>query len=256
MGGIFALGSVLQTPLTVAALAFLRVGTAIVFLPGFGERSVPQRVRVALALVFTMIVAPTVEMDGPNLALPALLPVLLTETLVGALFGLSIRVMIFLLQIVGSIAAQSMSLAQIFGGANSEPLPAFGHVLVIAGLALAMLMGLHIRLAEGLISSYLAIPIGTGISSAALAEFWTAKVSGVFSKAFSFAAPFVIAAFIYNLALGAINRAMPQLMVVLVGAPAITGAGLAMLAILSPLLLEAWRDAMSAVLAAPLGETL
>ncbi|MFC3118840.1 flagellar biosynthetic protein FliR [Jhaorihella thermophila] len=36
---------------------------------------------------------------------------------------------------------------------------------------------------------------------------------------FSLSAPFVIASLLYNLTLGAINRAMPQLMVTLVGAP-------------------------------------
>ena len=47
--------------------------------------------------------------------------------------------------------------------------------------------------------------------------------------AFTLAAPFVLVSVLYNLTLGVINRAMPQLMVVFVGAPVITGLGLAVL---------------------------
>ena len=47
-----------------------------------------------------------------------------------------------------------------------------------------------------------------------------------FALAFSLAAPFVTAALLYNIALGVINRAMPQLSVTFIGAPALTAGGL------------------------------
>ena len=64
---------------------------------------------------------------------------------------------------------------------------------------------------------------------------------------------FVVAALLYNLALGAINRAMPQLMVSFVGAPALTLGGLALLALSAPVILTVWRTAMDAALTTPLG---
>lgn len=242
-----------QAGLLVGFIVFLRVGAATAVLPAFGEQTIPTRIRLVLALAFTMIVAPAVDASGMVARLPILLPLLVTEPLVGLALGLALRLMIMVLQMAGSMAAQSTSLSQLFGGAAGEPLPAFGHVLMIAGLALAVLSGLHVRIAEALVASYLDFPIGLGVESAALADLWVQKVGDAFALAFSLAAPFVIAAFLYNLALGAINRAMPQLMVVLVGAPAITAGGLALLALLSPLLLQLWIDALSGVLSDPLG---
>jgi flagellar biosynthetic protein FliR len=55
----------------------------------------------------------------------------------------------------------------------------------------------------------------------------------------------------YNLALGAINRAMPALMVSFIGAPALSAGGLALLAILMPFLLSVWVDALKATMASP-----
>ena len=73
--------------------------------------------------------------------------------------------------------------------------------------------------------SYEILPMGLPVPAADVAAWGTARVAQAFALGFSLAAPFVIAAFAYNLALGAINRAMPQLMVAFIGAPAITAGG-------------------------------
>ena len=78
----------------------------------------------------------------------------------GLAIGIVIRLFVLALQIAGSIAAQSTSLAQIFGGATVDPQPAIGHVLLVAGLALAVMLGLHVRLAQVLILSYEILPAG------------------------------------------------------------------------------------------------
>nr|WP_232829426.1 flagellar biosynthetic protein FliR [Tropicimonas sp. IMCC34043] len=241
------------TSLLEAASVFLRIGAAMALLPAFSERMIPVRIRLAVALAFTAVVAPAVAAAPMPMEPSGFVRLLGTETLVGLVFGLALRLLVMALQIAGSIAAQSTSLSQLLGGAATEPLPAFGHVLVISGFALATISGLHVRIAEAFVNSYQVVPLGQLLSPDTLADFDIAKTGQAFSLAFSLAAPFVIAAFIYNLALGAINRAMPQLMVVLIGAPAITGASLAMLALLAPFMLQIWMAALDAALTDPLG---
>ena len=58
--------------------------------------------------------------------------------------------------------------------------------------------------------------------------------------------------FAYNVALGAINRAMPQLMVAFVGAPAITAAGLLILMLAAPVILHFWGVRLDRLIADPL----
>ncbi|MFY8145461.1 MAG: flagellar biosynthetic protein FliR, partial [Rhodobacter sp.] len=48
-----------------------------------------------------------------------------------------------------------------------------------------------------------------------------------------------------------INRAMPQLMVAFVGAPALTAGGLVLLALSTPLALAVWLAALNGFFAAP-----
>jgi len=246
-----------QSGLAVGLFVLIRVGAVMAVLPAFGERSVPERVRLMLALAFTAIVAPAVSADvmpviegGTGLMLA-----LLGEVAAGLALGLALRLFVLVLQMAGSIAAQSTSLSQIFAGAAVEPLPAIGHVMVISGLALAVMTGLHVRVAEALIGSYTILPPGQIPDPSIIADWGSARVGRAFALAFTLAAPFVIASFVYNLALGVINKAMPQLMVAFVGAPAITAGGLILLVLSLPIILSTWNDGFILFLANPFGAT-
>jgi len=250
--GLFGFG---QGGLVAAFLVFLRVGAAMAILPIVGESSVPGRVRLALAIVFTVIVTPAVA-DGFTTLQPTgfwITNLLFTETIIGLAIGFSLRMFVFALQIAGSIAAQSTSLSQLFGAAGVDPQPAIGHVLVIAGLALAVTLGLHIKIAGLFIYSYQVFEAGKLVPAIDLSAWGVARVAHSFGLAFSLAAPFIVASLIYNIALGAINRAMPQLMVSFVGAPAITAGGLVLLLVVAPFILAAWFAALDSFLLAPFG---
>jgi flagellar biosynthesis protein FliR len=231
-------------------MVFLRVGAVMLLLPAFGEQAVPQRIRLALALAFTVIVTPAVAPSLPP-ADPFPAAAFLTEVIAGLVIGFGLRLFIHALQIAGAIAAQATTLSQMFGGAGPEPQPAIGNVLVIAGLAAAVSAGLHIRVAELLIRSYGPLPAGVLPRMTDVVTLGTDQIGSAFAMGFALAAPFVIASVLYNIALGFINRAMPQLAVSFVGAPALTLGGLALLAIAAPFLIAFWLQALNAHLAAP-----
>lgn len=236
--------------LWAAFLVFLRVGAAMALLPAFGEQSVPQRIRLAIGICYTMIVLPIVaDQIGPYGG--AFVGPIAVEVLAGLVIGIGLRLFVHALQIAGTLAAQASSLSQLFGGQSNEPQPTMSHLFVMTGLALAVAFGLHIRIAELFVYSYDVLPLGTLPSGADVARWGLSQVSTAFSLAFQMASPFIAASLIYNIALGVINRAMPQLMVVFVGAPALTLGGLTLLALASPLLLQLWHRALITYLANP-----
>jgi flagellar biosynthetic protein FliR len=252
--GLAALLDLTEAGLAGFVLVFARIGGVMTLLPGFGERLIPARVRLGLAIAFTLVVWP---MLAPGLVTPApgrpFLQMLIIETSIGLMLGLAIRLIAIALQLAGSIAAQSTALAQIFGaGATPDPMPAIGNILMLGGITLAVASGLHVKAAIAMARSYEILPMGLPVPAADLAAWGTARVAQAFALGFSLAAPFVIAAFAYNLALGAINRAMPQLMVAFVGAPAITAGGLLILMLAAPVILHFWNGRLDATLADPL----
>lgn len=226
-----------------AAVVFFRVGAAMALLPAFGEQSVPVRVRLVLALGYTSLIIGALGPGAASSLHATSVPLALaTETIIGLSLGFAVRLFIIALQVAGTIAAQATSLAQFFGGAGVDPQPAISQLMVVSGLALAIMAGLHVRLAEYLIYSYTLLPPGAFPGAGLLAEWGVAQVARSFGLAFSLALPFVICSVIFNVALGVINRAMPQLMVAFVGAPAITAGALLMLLITLPLALPLWLE--------------
>lgn len=238
-----------QDWLWAALLVFLRVGAAMALMPAFGETVVPQRVRLGLAIAFTAIVLPVVV---PVQMPPAGVLAAGTEVLIGLMLGIGLRLFVLALQTAGAIAANAMSLAQLFGGTGPEPQPALGNLLTMAALALAVISGLHVKLASLFILSYQMLPAGTPLNQADVGQWGIAQISAGFQLAFVLSAPFALASVVYNLALGVINRAMPQLMVTMVGAPLLTGGALILMILTLPLILTIWREGFDAFLANPL----
>ncbi len=233
-----------------AALVFFRVGAAMAMIPAFGEQAVPQRVRLVLALAFALVVLPAVSDKLPMLDTGFVLPIV-SESLIGLALGFALRLFVMALQIAGAIAAQATSLAQMVGGPGPEPQPAITNLLVIAGLALSVATGLHVRVAEFLIGSYQLLPAGHLPDAKDMADWGLFRISTAFNLAFSLAASFSIAALLYNVALGVINRAMPTLMVTFIGAPALTAGGLLMLMLMAPPMLVYWLELLTHFFNAP-----
>lgn len=241
-----------QSLLWAGFVVFLRVGGTMAVMPAFGEMMIPARVKLAAALAFTVIVLPGALpfVRDPASDLPT--PVwLFAEMMIGLFLGLMLRLFVLCLQVAGMIAAQSTSLSQMFGGTTGEPQPAIGELLVLAGLAIAVHFDLHVKVTEIFLGSYQLLPPGAFPDGDLFRRWGLGGIAHCFALGFSIASPFVIAGLIYNVALGAINRAMPQLMVTMIGAPAQTLAGLALLMIALPTGLVVWHNAFESFLAAP-----
>lgn len=231
---------------------FLRVAAITSLIPVFGEQNLPMRIRLGAAVALSTVVAPAIPGEERLFSdVASSLAIIFVEIANGVIFGLGLRLMVVALQTAGAIAAQSTSLSQLLGNSGTEPMPAIGHVLVMGGLALAVTLGLHIHAVKFIINSYQLLPQNTFPGPDLVSKWGMRQVAHSFAFSFQLAAPFVIASVLYNLTLGVINRAMPQLMVAFVGAPVITAAGLILLMLSAPVLLSVWYEALTSLMTEP-----
>ena len=240
----------------VAMGVFARIGAAAFLVPGLGERSIPVRVRLMAALGIALVLAPIVSGLAPlSPRTPgALAAMLMAEAASGLVIGLAFRYLVFALQTAGMIAAQHLSVAQMFGaGVAPEPEPTISTLLAFGGITLALMAGLHVHLVAQFAGLYDVLPFGRFPLGAELGDWAVARVAETFALGVALAAPFVAVGFAYNLALGALNRAMPQLLVALVGVPAPVWVGMVVLALVLPALMDAWLVRLDRVMADPLG---
>jgi len=223
--------------LTVARLSFV-----IILIPGLGERVIPAQVRVLVLLALSAAIS---GLGITNYEIPtqtaAFMMVMFTEVLLSLFLGIGLRVIIWVLGIAGAVIAQSIGLSQFLGVAlEDEAQTATANLLTMAGAALLFSMDFHVQVITSWIGLYETVPIGS-VS-------WTGQVYlfDSFYAAFAFAImlswPFVAMNLLYNICLGFINKAMPQMMVAFVGAPFLVGAGLFLLAVSIGALLMVWQE--------------
>src|SRR6202045_3831753 len=93
-------------------LAFARVGAMVMLLPGLGETNIPVRIKLAIALLLTLIILPLhradYHVDMGSMA--ALLVMMVYEILIGVVLGATARVTLAALQVSGAVIAQQLGL--------------------------------------------------------------------------------------------------------------------------------------------------
>lgn len=227
---------------------FTRMSTFVFLLPGLGEKGVTPRHRLIIAMLMTWLITPLVGVDAGRIwSVDVFTIAIALEALHGFILGFAFRVMVYGLQVAGSITSQSLSLSQVFGGGmTTEPNTTIATILIMTGVTLLVTLDLHIRALGMMVSTYETFPMGSAPDTSKYAYWATETVSRVFAFAVALALPFLLLNFVYNLMIGFVNKAMPQLMVSFVGLPFITGAGIFLLAISIGGMLTVWVRAYDA----------
>lgn len=228
------LGEFLAGQVWAVFLVFARIGSAFAVLPGFAEASVPARVRLLLAAAITLVVAPVVAGALPPLpAEPARLALLTgMECATGLFLGLIARMMLAAAHVAGMIIGYQTSLANAFA---FDPATHQQGVITAAWmslLALVMLFAadLHHVLLRVLAESYEVFPAGRIVDPAEFADAASQLVSRGFSLGLRMAMPFLVYAVVLFVALGLMQRLMPQMQVFFVAMPLQVTLGLVLLA--------------------------
>ncbi|WP_313135979.1 flagellar biosynthetic protein FliR [Paracoccus jeotgali] len=225
-------------------LAYLRVQAALLVFPVLSERVVGARLRVALATVLTPLTLAVSGLTTVPEGIEAFALLALREMLVGLLIAIPARIMAMALHVATSAIGATASLSQIIGtGTEAAPHP-IGNLMHMAGLALLMAMGLPLLLLDLIAQSYQGFPAGQLAVGDGHATAVIGLVTRSFVLAMALASPFILGGLLYQMLTGVVNRVMPSLPVVFIGAPAIILLALAALAVLAPAILSGWAEAV------------
>lgn len=247
------LAELVTAQVLAVALVFARLGAALTFMPGFGEGSVPVRVRLLFALVLSVALQPaTPAVRGLEAAAAPLvmLPLLGTELAVGLWIGLTARILMSALQFagfqIGAVTGLANAFAPGLGSFEGSTMIAGG--LLMAGVALIFATDLHHLIVEAMLLSYDVFPVGA-LPAGDLAAQIAAAAAASFRIGLSISAPFLVVGLLLNLGLGLANRMMPTLPVFFVAVPVLIAAGFVVLVASGPALFEGFLAALARWLA-------
>ena len=212
-------------PVLAAAfmLVFARVGAMVMLLPGLGESNIPVRIKLAIALLLTLIILPLhrtdyhVSLD----ALSALLVLMLYEILIGIVLGATARVTLAALQVAGSVIAQQLGLGFVTSvdPTQGQQGVLIGNFLTLLGVTMLFATDSHHLVIAALNDSYSIFSPGEVMPSGDVAALATRAFAAAFKIGMQLSAPFLVFGLVFNIGLGVLARLMPQMQVYFVALP-------------------------------------
>jgi flagellar biosynthetic protein FliR len=208
---------------------FVRVLALFSALPLLGQRTVPARVRVGLALL--IVVAAQASLPAmPQVALdsPLAFMLVLQNVLIGLTLGFAVRIVFAAVEFAGELIGLQMGLnyAGFFdpasGGQATAPSRFFG---TIVGLLFIVING-HLLVVAAVVQSFHAFPVAPepfAFLRALQPQVWGSEV---FALGLWIALPLVGMLLFVNLVLGVISRVAAQMNVFAIGFPVTLGVGL------------------------------
>jgi flagellar biosynthesis protein FliR len=206
---------------------FVRILAWLSFDPLLGGKSVPTRVRVALAMVLAIVVTPMLPSDTPlRLASGDGLLILLQQIAIGVALGFAVRIVFTAVEFAGQLMGLQMGLsfATLFDPVNGAQTQVIAQFLVLTTALILFAFNGHHLVIAALVQSFQDIPIGATLSADGFAML--AHWGGVlFAVGLHISLPVTAALLVTNLTIGMMSRASPQLNIFAIGFPLTLGAG-------------------------------
>ncbi len=212
-------------------LPFVRILALFTAAPVLSHRSVPMRVRVAVAGAIAFLVAPFAGVPpGTSLGSLAGLGLVAQQVGIGLAIGFAARLLFAVFELAGEFIGLQMgfSFAGFFdptGGTDS----AVGSWLNTMAMMLFIALNAHLLLVDALVASFQALPIADDPFSVLTTLRADRLGAEVFRLALVLALPATLLMLFINLVLGFASRVAPQLSIFSVGFPVTLLAGLAAL---------------------------
>ena len=204
-------------------LAFARIGSMVMLLPGLGESNIPVRIKLSIALLLTLIILPlhrnAYQVDIQSLT--ALLVLMLHEIVIGIVLGATARVTLSALQVAGAVIAQQMGLGFVTAvdPTQGQQGVLVGNFLTLLGVTLLFATDTHHLVLSALNDSYRIFSPGEIVSNGDVAALATRAFAAAFKIGLQLSAPFLVFGLVFNIGLGVLARLMPQMQVYFVGVP-------------------------------------
>jgi len=226
----------------------VRVSGLMAIAPIIGGKQVPVRIRVGLAVLFTLVILPftgTTPVVEPLSAEGVLITA--QQFLIGVAMGFMLQLIFNAVALAGENIAMTMGLgfAVMSDPQNGVQVPVVGQFFMIMATLLFLALNGHHAALEMMAASFDYMPVATiGLGSEVLWQLleWFGVL---FRGAVSIALPAVAALLTVNLVMGVMTKAAPQLNIFSVGFPVTMTVGFVVILVSLPSFLPIFENLLS-----------
>ena len=204
-------------------LVFARVAAMVMVLPALGQSNIPVRIKIAIAVLLTLIILPLHRADY-TIDMSSMTPLIISmlhEIVIGVVLGATAQVAMSALQVAGSVIAQQLGLGFVTAvdPTQGQQGVVIGNFLTMLGVTLLFATDSHHLIIAALNDSYSIFSPGDVVPSGDVAALATRAFAAAFKIGMQLSAPFLVFGLVFNIGLGVLARLMPQMQVYFVGVP-------------------------------------
>lgn len=219
---------------------FFRIMALLSTAPVFGAPQVTIRLRIGLAMIIAMVLAPNLSPMPAVEALSVASALLIgQQIMIGVAMGLVMRMVFAAVEYAGQVISLQMGLgfSTLLDPQNGAQTPVIGHFFsLLATLAFLATNG-HLLMIAALSESFRIFPVALG--HAIDGQAWRMLVEwggAIFRIGIILALPIVAVLLVTNIALAILSKASPQLNIFVIGFPLLLGLGFWSLVVVLPYL--------------------
>ena len=231
---------------------FLRVLALFSAMPVIAQRSMPVRLRVALAFLIALCAqaslpeAPAIALDSAQAFL-----VIVQQVLIGLALGFAARVVFSAIELAGELVGLQMGLnfAGFFDPATGGQTTAVSRFYGVSVAWLFIVINGHLLLIAAVVQSFQAFPVGPepfAFLRSAQPQLWGAEI---FRLGLWIALPMIAMLLFVNLVLGIVSRVAQQMNVFAIGFPITLSVGLLGVLLTLPMMSTPFTMALERMLA-------
>ncbi|MCE5198772.1 MAG: flagellar biosynthetic protein FliR [Armatimonadota bacterium] len=216
------------TQILTFLLVLSRVAGIFTSAPIFGNMNVAKPVRLAIAVALTLVFLPMAKYNAPTFDFLPFALALVKEAFIGILMGFLASMMFSAIQMAGAFIDLSMGfgMGQMVDPMTKEHDAVIGQLQNLTATMVFLAVNGHHLMIRGLAESFAILPLGQMSFGQDSANNILQMFAGIMLAALRIAAPVVGAIFLTDVALGILNRTVPQLNVFVVGFPVKLAVGL------------------------------
>ncbi len=222
-------------------MVFLRLGSAIMLMPGFMSSYISANIRLSIALALSLILMPAVAPHLPPQPADVVtfIAYILQEVAIGVFLGAVMQMLYAALSLAGSLAGQAIGFgnAQIFDPTFQTQSVVIETFLSIIALTVIFLTDIHHLMISAVVDSYHIFPVGAVLPWGDFANELSTALNEGFVAGFKIASPFVAFTIIFYTGMGLVSRLMPQLNIFFLSLPLQIYLGLGLLFITTPMMI-------------------
>lgn len=200
---------------------FLRMLALFGAAPIFSEKQLNTRVKIALAFITTVLLAPQLPDSGIAIAsLPGFWAGC-QQLVIGIAIGLSVQFIFVAVRHAGEIISMQMGLsfAMVYDPSGGPSMPVVSRLMNLFVTLLFLIFNGHLYMIEVVANSFEVFPVSAAPMGAEGFSTLVESAGMVFSYGLMLGLPVVTLLLCLNLSLGLLNRLTPQLSIFVIGFP-------------------------------------